>query len=199
MRERLKVVRNKALRFRRLPILLIAIAATAVGSIAAVTVISRRQAEVKESRAVQQSQPATATAVAVKPSTANAANKTYVTVKVAGQDVQIDGQTGQMKPLSPEEAQKLAAGLRQEINQSTEGLQEVQHPDGSVSVDLQGRFQDVAVARKNDDGTVATSCVDNPRSAGAFFGIDPQLIDSRVKPSTGTRRAPQAPAQNQNQ
>jgi hypothetical protein len=43
-------------------------------------------------------------------------------------------------------------------------------------MDLQGRFQHVTVARINEDGSVSQSCVDNPQSAAAFFGIDPQLL-----------------------
>jgi len=175
------------------PLLLLAIAATAVVAIAAVTVISRQNVSVKEAPDSQASK-----AVAAQP--AAAANKTYVTVKVAGQNVQVDSQTGQIKELTPQEAQKLAAGLKQEINQSTEGLVQTQQPDGSVTLDLDGHFQDVMVARKSDDGTVDAACVDNPKAAGAFFGIDPQLIDSRLnKGAAGTQRHPLTPARNQNQ
>jgi len=64
------------------------------------------------------------------------------------------------------------------LNKSTEGLVEERHADGSVSVDLQGRFEHVTVARKNQDGTVSQSCVDNPRAAAAFYKIDPKLLQS---------------------
>jgi hypothetical protein len=104
-----------------------------------------------------------------------------VTVKVAGQEVKVDSQTGQIKELTQEEAQKLAAGLKQMVNQSSEGLVQVHHANGSVSTELQGRFQNVAVARVNKDGSVEQSCVDNPQAAGAFFGIDPNLIDPNAK------------------
>ena len=83
-----------------------------------------------------------------------------------------------IQPLTPQEAEKLAAGLKPMLNQSTEGLVQVQHPDGSVSMDLDDRFQNVTVARVNKDGTVSQSCVDNPGAAGAFFGIDPKLIEN---------------------
>jgi hypothetical protein len=112
---------------------------------------------------------------------------------VAGQEVEVNSQTGQIKALTPEEAQKLAAGLKQMINQSTEGLVQVQHDDGSVSMDLEGRFQNVTVARVNKDGSVSQSCVDNPQAAGAFFGIDPKLIENDAIPgaikSQSTRKA----------
>ena len=110
---------------------------------------------------------------------AKKSNENFVTVKVAGQDVQVNGQTGQIKALTPEEAKKLAAGLKQLVNQSTEGLVQVRHADGSVSMDLEGRFQNVTVVRVNKDGSIAQSCVDNPQAAGAFFGIDPKLIENQ--------------------
>ena len=100
----------------------------------------------------------------------------YVTVKVAGQDVQVDPQTGQIKPLSPEKAKRLVDELKPVLNRSTDGLTQVRHGDGSLSMDLQGRFQNVVVARRNTDGTVERSCVDNPQAAANFFGVDPQLF-----------------------
>jgi len=81
----------------------------------------------------------------------------------------------------------LAGGLKEMINQSTEGLAEIHHSDGSVSVNIEDRFQSVTVA-KDDNGRLSQSCVDNPQAAGAFFNIDPKLIEkkprSRVTPAT---------------
>jgi len=140
--------------------------ATAILTIAAVTVVSSQKARITKASEAERS--------------AQVAKKSnFVNVKVAGQDVEVDGQTGQIKPLTTEEAQKLAAGLGEMINQSTEGLEQVQHADGSVSMDLKGRFQNVTVARVNQDGSVSQSCVDNPRAAGAIFGIDPKVIEEQ--------------------
>jgi hypothetical protein len=102
--------------------------------------------------------------------------KKYVTVKVAGRDVQVDPQTGQIKPMSPEEAQKLADGLKTMLNKSTEGLVQQQRLNGSISMHLKDRFQNVAVARVNADGQLEQSCIDEPEQAARFFGIDPQLL-----------------------
>ena len=154
-----------AKRFGRLHVF--AIVATLVLGISAVTVLSRQTGRAKESK-----NPPTASIVPAKR------NKNFVTMKVGGQDVKVDSQTGEIQPLTPQEAAKLAAGLKPMLNQSTEGLVQVQHPDGSVSVDLQGRFQDVTVARVNKDGSVSQSCVNNPKAAGAFFGIDPKQIEN---------------------
>jgi len=103
----------------------------------------------------------------------------YVTVKVAGQDVQVDPQTGQIKPLSPQEAQRLADELKPVLNRSTDGLKQVRHGDGSLSMDLEGRFQNVVVARRNTDGSIEQSCIDSPEAAANFFGVDPQLFGAQ--------------------
>jgi len=143
--------------------------AAAVVMIAAITVISRQYASprsVKGQVAAIQS-PAKATRT-----------RTYVTRRVAGQDIQVDTQTGDIKPLTPQEAQQLANGLAPMLDNSTDGLVQVQHADGSVSMDLQGRFQNVTVVKVNTDGTIEQGCVDNPRAAAKFFGMDPKLIES---------------------
>ena len=143
--------------------------AAAVVMITAITVISRQYASPRsvedQTTAIQSPAKATRT-------------RTYVTRRVAGQDIQIDTQTGEIKPLTPQEAQQLANGLAPMLDNSTDGLVQVQHADGSVSMDLQGRFQNVTVAKVNTDGTIEQGCVDNPRAAAKFFGIDPKLIES---------------------
>src|SRR5260370_11402791 len=144
---------------------------------ARVTVLSRQPAKV-ESKKPQATSP-----MPDKP------QKNYVTVKVAGQDIKVDSQTGQVQELTPEEARKLAEGLKPMLNKSSEGLITVEQPDGSMSMDLQGRFQHVTVAKVNKDGTVSQACVDNPQAAGAFFGIDPKLIEnapSKPRPNSNS-------------
>jgi hypothetical protein len=148
-----------------------------VVAIATVTVVSKQQSQTTSVNKAEKSKK-----------TARKAN--FTTVKVAGQDVKVDGHTGQMAQLTPEEARKLAEGLKNMVSQSTEGLVQVQHQDGSVSMDLRGRFQNVTVARVNKDGSVSRSCVDNPRAAGRFFGIDPNLIEHPSVTRTGTNRRP---------
>jgi hypothetical protein len=111
----------------------------------------------------------------------------YRTVRVAGQDIQVDAQTGQIRALSPQEAQQLSEGLKRLLNRSTDGLAEVQHPDGSVSMDHDARFQNVTVARVNEDGTLTESCIDSPEAAASFFKIDPKLLGVEAAP---TRQVP---------
>jgi hypothetical protein len=100
-------------------------------------------------------------------------------------------QAGQVKPLTQEEAQKLAERIKELVNQSTDGLKTVQHADGSVSMDLEGRFQSIAVARTDEDGKVVQSCVDNREAAAAFFGIDPKLVGVQGN-TTSPKTAPVA-------
>jgi hypothetical protein len=125
-----------------------------------------------------------------KAQMANHPRKNYVTIDAAGQTVAVDGQTGQARPLTPEEARRLAEGIKELVNQSSEGLVQVRHADGSVSIDLQGRFQNVAVAKINADGTISQSCVDNTDSAAAFFEIDPQLFKDAAKPAPTSKSQP---------
>ena len=157
-------------RFRRRHLLMI-VCTVAFLAIAAVTVISRQRAIAKQSTAAEAS-----VAAARKPA------GSFVTVKVAGRDVQVDPQTGQIKPLSTQEAQQMADGLKKMLNRSTEGLEPVKEADGSISLDLQGRFKNVAVARVNQDGSIEQSCVDTPEAAANFFGIDPQLVGAQRTP-----------------
>jgi hypothetical protein len=93
--------------------------------------------------------------------------RSYVPVNVGGKKLQVNAQALQQGPLTQEQAQQLAEALKD--NKSTDGLVQVQNDDGSVSMDLQGRFQNVAVARKNDDGSLSQACLDNPAAAGAFL------------------------------
>lgn len=100
----------------------------------------------------------------------------YVTVKVAGHEVQINPQTGQIRPMTAEKAQEIAELLKARLNKSTNGLVQVHNPDGSVSMDLQGRAQNVVLARTNEDGSVEQTCVDQPLAGAQFLGIDPKLV-----------------------
>jgi hypothetical protein len=164
VRKHAKTTRNSTRRFRRLSLTTVVVA-TVLLAIAAITVVSRQNARVNAS-----SVPERSSAVD------NNTGKKFVKVTVAGQEVEVDSQTGQVKELTPEEARKLAAGLKQMVNKSAKDLEEVHHPDGSSSLDLEGRFQNVTVAKVDEDGNLTQSCVDNPKAAGKFFGIDPKLI-----------------------
>ncbi len=91
----------------------------------------------------------------------------FVTVEVGGKKLKVNAQTLQQGPLTQEQSRQLADALKD--NKSTDGLVQVQHADGTVSVDLDGRFQNVMMAKKEDDGSVTQACVDNPQAAAEFL------------------------------
>ena len=104
----------------------------------------------------------------------------FVTVEVGGKKLKVNAQTLQQGPLTQEQSQQIADALKG--NKSTDGLVEVEHADGTVEMNLDGRFQNVIVAKKNDDGSVSQACVDNPEAASAFLNGD------RTNTGTGTTR-----------
>jgi hypothetical protein len=125
-----------------------------------------------------------APAAAKQTAAANAPRINFVPVEVARRKLQVNAQTLQQGPLTQEQAEQIAAALKD--NQSSEGLVQVQNADGSVSIDLQGRFQNVILARKNDDGSVEQACVDNAEAAKTFL----QKGDiGKTNGSGSTRRA----------
>jgi len=152
----------------RLALIGIIVAVFALGATAAV---SLRTSQAKDSR--QSNTP-----------------RAHLDPRVSTQQIPLDPQTGQVRPLTQEEAQRMAEGIKQLVNQSTDGLQSVRHADGSVSVDLQGRFQNMAVVKRNDDGTLTESCVDNPKAAAVFFEIDPQLVGVQADPTSPKADSP---------
>jgi hypothetical protein len=124
----------------------------------------------------------------------NRDSESRVASQTVAQNAGHDGQTGQTRPLTSAEAQKLAEGVKELVSQSDEGLTEVRHNDGSVSVDLNGRFQNVMLATKNEDGTLNQACVNNPQNAAQFLGLDPQLISNSPADKTGSKRKAAAKA-----
>ena len=93
------------------------------------------------------------------------------------------------QPLLPDEAREMAEEVYQLTNRTTEGLQERNLPNGGRALDLQGRFQNVPLAKRNEDGSTAVECVDNLASASNFLGLNPAI----TKQVAQTR--PSAPAE----
>lgn len=156
--------RNKATRVSRRSLIGIVVAVTIL-VIGVVTALSMQSGQTQKAKVEEG-----------KPQVAKQSRRNYVTLNAAGETIVLNRQTGQSRPLTPDEARRLAEGIKQMLSQSTEGLVQVHHADGSVSMDLQGRFQNVMLAKKEDDGTISQACVDNVDSAAAFFEIDPALL-----------------------
>jgi hypothetical protein len=78
----------------------------------------------------------------------------------------LNPETGQLEVRAAPVAELgLDADTENALRRDAEGLVELHHPDGSVSIDLQGRFQSVSVVRINDDGT-AVVCTDDAEGVG---------------------------------
>ena len=144
---------NRATRSTRRPAITMVLLTTAILAVGAVTVVSRQS--LSERQTVKTSPPSLNNPAGHAPAMST-------------------------QHLTQPDRDALASGLKNMIDQSTEGLAEVRHSDGSVSVNLEDRFQSVTVA-KDDNGRLSQSCVDNPQAAGAFFSIDPKLIDKKSR------------------
>jgi len=115
-----------------------------------------------------------------------------VTTDAAGAPVAVDRETGKARSLTRAEAQVLFDGLKSILNRSADGLTVVQRADGSYSIDLEGRFQNAMIAKRDENGALTIACVDTPEAAAAFFDIDPALI-GLVAGGTPVRTAPTKP------
>jgi hypothetical protein len=81
----------------------------------------------------------------------------------AGRVVALDPETGQLGAPSPEQLEQLRAlraapGIA-EVSRSQEGLVETRLTDGTVILDLDGRFQDHVVARIDRNGRLIYGCI----------------------------------------
>ncbi len=66
----------------------------------------------------------------------------------------------------------LAESIRALTSRSSEDLRPLTAADGSVSIDLQGRFRHAHVAALGDDGELRAQCVGSVAEANQFFGRD---------------------------
>jgi hypothetical protein len=104
----------------------------------------------------------------------------FATPGTAAMRAAIDPETGQLvtgpaaERLAETGADKQAdAELEQMLSRSDAGLQQVHRPDGTVSVNLEGRFMSASVARIGADGKVETLCAEDAAAAEAFLADKP--------------------------
>ena len=81
--------------------------------------------------------------------------------------VAIDAETGEMSTPSPEQHKAMEHELQEMLSRSDAGLYEEVLPDGTVKVNLQGRFQNASIAVIDADGNLHTSCAENHDGAQA--------------------------------
>jgi hypothetical protein len=96
----------------------------------------------------------------------------------AGLRATLDPETGGVVVSSGSGPLKLDPTTRNALRFDAEGIEQVFHPDGSVSADLQGRFQSTAVARIGEDGVVSI-CIDSPE--GAQHALTPPVSRTPVE------------------
>lgn len=85
--------------------------------------------------------------------------------------VHLDPETGDIVPVPVTGLDKaeLDRQMKESLNRSSEGLQQVHHPDGRVSMDLQGRFRSLSVATVDSNGQAKVGCVTNAQELDTFM------------------------------
>ncbi len=77
-----------------------------------------------------------------------------------GMVIAVDPETGALVAPTGIQRAKLGAAEPTGLLRTDQGLREVRLADGSVMIDLQGRFLEYAVARIGPDGCLRLGCVD---------------------------------------
>jgi hypothetical protein len=74
----------------------------------------------------------------------------------------VDPETGRRsgRPVT-EEQHQAAVRAGAALNRSSEGLEVVRMPDGSLMMDLKGRFQNFSVVHRSEDGSLRMDCDTN--------------------------------------
>jgi hypothetical protein len=97
----------------------------------------------------------------------------------SGSTVAID-KDGKLRAPTREESEALLQQMGRYLDQRTDGLTPRVLPNGAIGLDLQDRFQDVAIA-KIENGRVDFACVDSVSEAKAFLESTPQSGKSQVR------------------
>ena len=91
---------------------------------------------------------------------------------VATKPIVLDKATKQVRLPTDSELQAMVTQITSLTNRSTDGLQAKTLANGTKQLNLQGRFQEVVLARANADGTMETRCVESMEEAAAFLGLE---------------------------
>jgi len=81
----------------------------------------------------------------------------------------IDPETRRLRKPTEDELRELSQSQGRLLNRSVKGLPVATHPTGARSVNLQGRFWNVSVARVGANGALSQACVGDLKAAGAFL------------------------------
>ena len=91
---------------------------------------------------------------------------------VATREIVRDKVTGQLRKPTAEETEAMVDQLKTLTNRSSEGLTSTQHPNGMVSMSLEGRFGGVVLGRDTADGGTEVRCVFTMEEAADFLGLE---------------------------
>lgn len=95
----------------------------------------------------------------------------------SGMTVHIDPKTGEIiGDQAPERRRFPSEHLERALSRSAVGLQAMTLPDGTVYVDLQGRFGHLQTARIGQSGALQMRCIDSLRELASFvdhLGVRP--------------------------
>jgi len=101
--------------------------------------------------------------------------------------------TDKLRQPTKEEAAELTAGLERALSQPTEGLREIQLDNGIVGLDLDGTHENVALAKRNPDGTITVGCVNTMDEASDF--LTNNNAQAQAKPEKKAATSAPQPAQ----
>ncbi len=87
-----------------------------------------------------------------------------------GMIVAVDPETGALVLPSPAEVQRLRGAERTGLLRSSAGLVEQRFPDGTVMVDLQGRFREFTVVQADPSGRPRFECVHDAAALERLLG-----------------------------
>ena len=110
-------------------------------------------------------------------------------VAESGLRVYVDPQSGELvsQPITAEQRHQ-ANSADAAFNQDTTDLVPVQMPDGSIMLDLQGRFQQATVATVQPDGSIRTYCNDADHVAKGLHTHDAKAGAAGALPTASAHR-----------
>ena len=106
--------------------------------------------------------------IALPRNASQASHKKYRATK----EIVLDKSTGTLRKPTQEETDVMVDQISTLTNRSSEGLTVNQSANGMKSVNLEGRFNSVALGRANADGTTEIRCVFSIEEAADFLGLE---------------------------
>jgi hypothetical protein len=91
-------------------------------------------------------------------------------VAAPGMLVGIDPETGLLGMPSPEQVLQLSPSEKTGLLHTDAGLTPVRLPDGTLKLDLQGRYMEYSVVRLDAQGRPRSGCIDDVRALARWLG-----------------------------